>query len=38
MTTDVVEYQGGAVAAPEWERKLALVKSIREKEAADGNN
>ena len=35
MTTDVVEYQGGAVAAPEWERKLALVKSMVAKGCTD---
>ena len=35
MNTDVVEYQGGAVAAPEWERKLALVKSMVAKGCTD---
>jgi len=32
---EIAEYQGGAVAAPEWERKLALVKSMVAKGCTD---
>jgi len=32
---EIAEYQGGAVAAPEWERKLDLVKSMVAKGCTD---